>query len=122
MDKTPLHSEDLVVLEGLSLSLPWLRWAGWANIAWGVLGSLSIVFIIISWIPLWIGWHALRTEKEFRFALESNTLEDLEGALDHCSHLLRISTLLGLGTVLLASLVMVSAFAFLMWSSVGAKA
>lgn len=33
----------------------WLNFLGWFNIVVGILYALSIVFIIIAWLPIWIG-------------------------------------------------------------------
>jgi len=39
----------------------WIRFLAWASIVGGVLQCLSIVGILIGWVPIWIGVLLLRT-------------------------------------------------------------
>ena len=105
----PAQNSATTVVRELSLPISqskgWLRLLGVLSIIYGVLMALSIVGIVVAWLPIWIGVLLLQTASTVERAQltgDKNTLYESLGKLKTLFTIQGIMALLGLVFVGLA--------------------
>lgn len=108
------REENLVreISFSLSRAAGWIKFLGIVMVIYGVLVALSIVGIIIAWLPIWMGVLLIRSAQNAARATALGEKNDLITALQQLNNYFTINGIL-LIIMLLISLMFVLAFVLL---------
>ncbi|GAB4367914.1 MAG: hypothetical protein Kow0042_08810 [Calditrichia bacterium] len=83
---TPIPTEEVKILdriESISVNMNgWLKFLGIVNIVSGALTALSLVGIIIAWLPIWLGILLLQAGNRATNARLTNNRQELVVMMD----------------------------------------
>ncbi len=96
---TAMHNDPVVaggvdfraVIEPLAHRRGWLVFFAVINFIYGGLAAISIVGLVVAWLPIWIGVLLIKSSNAFRDAMESGDAERGRAALASLSTILLIS-------------------------------
>lgn len=118
MENNTFQEENLVreISHSLSRAAGWMKFLGIVMIIYGALMALTIVGIVIAWLPIWLGIIIYQSAKNSTLATQSGDKFLLMKALQNINNYFTISGILLIISILLAllfSLMMIfTGFAF----------
>lgn len=88
MENTNLNEQNLVREIGFSLSrnAGWIKFLGIIFIVYGAFIALSIVGIVIAWLPIWMGYLLVKAAAKLKTATTSGDRHAFQESLQNISN------------------------------------
>ncbi|MCE1201120.1 MAG: DUF5362 domain-containing protein [Bacteroidia bacterium] len=110
MDFNNLQEQNLIREVSFSLSryASWMKFLGIAAIIYGVMTAMSIIGIIVAWLPIWMGYLLVKAASKAKTATSYGDRYALEEAMQNIGNYFIINGIV-LIILLLASLAVLAA-------------
>lgn len=107
MENNDLQQENLVreISYPLTRAAGWMKFLGIVMIIYGALAALSIVGIIIAWLPIWIGLLLIKASNNVQKATQTGNKYYFINSLQHLNNYFTITGILLIISIILGILI-----------------
>lgn len=88
-------------LDGLYKDIGWLKFLGMVNLILGILMSLPVLTLVVTWVMIWVGLMAISAADQFKKGYESRDLYFARSGIEELAKLIRVTSILSVVTMAL---------------------
>ena len=85
----------------------WIRLLGIAAIIQGILFCLTVVGLVVAWLPIWLGLLLTRTGRRLGDYQKGNLEVDVQGAMSTLSFVVKVSAIAVLVSTIVSTFVLI---------------